>query len=440
LALRLIIPFGTGGRQSSADMAAPVLTKAAAPAVMLQQEEGDLDTVSSEIIMPQQIIVEIPAIMAMPIMPHSDKESSAVTLLDMAAFVWGTGCLGFVLFHLLGCMYYRRTVGKKGSRIEDGVIEDQLSLLSKELGIKRKITLIQYPQAASPMVIGLLKPLLVLSEDQYSAEELYFVLKHELIHLKRHDILVKLLFIMANALHWFNPIVWRMRDQAVVDMEMSCDERVVQGAAYPVRKAYTEVLFSTIHKKAVMAAVLSTQFCGEGQVMKRRFENILEGSRKKNGLLLLMGAAVLTIGMGAWIGCSVAEAGELLEKEPQPYWGRITAEENPENMDSVRKGLMHNAFVDIQNAYAVYAIDNYSYVLRYTWDGGRNWDKITISLNSSTNEDPEKLIDMEGIAFSVGEENTVWNRVTAKYGEFPKVCTTSGKYLSYSDLRTERRN
>ena len=110
--------------------------------------------------------------------------------------------------------------------------------------------------AASPMVIGIFKPLVVLPEIQYSEQELYFILKHELVHLKRRDVLLKLLFVAANAVHWFNPIVWSMQKEAVVDMELSCDERVVQGMDFADRKAYTETLFAALHRKHMKRMIL----------------------------------------------------------------------------------------------------------------------------------------------------------------------------------------
>ena len=43
------------------------------------------------------------------------------------------------------------------------------------------------------MIIGFFKPVLVLPKERYSPEELFFILKHELVHLKRGDVYFKLL-------------------------------------------------------------------------------------------------------------------------------------------------------------------------------------------------------------------------------------------------------
>lgn len=156
------------------------------------------------------------------------------------------------------------------------------------------------------MIAGFLKPVLVLPPEQYGGEELYFILKHELIHFKRRDVWFKLLLMLANALHWFNPLIWLMHREAVVDMELACDERVVQGKGYRIRKAYTETLFSTLNGRKTAGTTLSTQFYGGKMIMKKRFRNILKMNRKKNGILVLTGVILLMAGMGAMVGCSVA--------------------------------------------------------------------------------------------------------------------------------------
>lgn len=129
-----------------------------------------------------------------------------------------------------------------------------------------------------------MEPVLILPEACYSPEELYFILKHELVHFKRKDLYVKLLLVAANGVHWFNPLVWIMRKEAAVDMELSCDERVIQGADHMARKAYTEPLFSTLHRRCARKTALSTQFYGGKRIMKNGF-NIFSSERGRKTVL-----------------------------------------------------------------------------------------------------------------------------------------------------------
>ena len=140
---------------------------------------------------------------------------------------------------------------------------------------KRKIPVRQSSISDSPMIIGFFNPSLILPKADYEKEELYFILKHELIHLKRCDVCQKFLLVAANALHWFNPLIWFMRREAFVDIELSCDERVVLGEDYDTKKVYTEILYATLYKKRNRNLLISTQFSGNTKIMKKRFRNLL---------------------------------------------------------------------------------------------------------------------------------------------------------------------
>lgn len=253
------------------------------------------------------IMIEIPTRMTTGILSLSEESKRTVTILDIIAVVWCLGGIAFISVHMLSYLHYRKRLMRKGMPIEDEEISGLLSELKDELGIKGGISLWKYSRAASPMLIGFFKPVIVLPREEYSRDELFFIFKHELIHYKRHDIWLKLLLVVAKGIHWFNPVVWMMQREAVIDMEMSCDERVIRNADYVVKKAYTETLLSTIHRQYAGQTLLSTQFKGGKQIMKKRFKNILSGGEKRNGLLLFTGIAVMTMSLGMLVGCSVGE-------------------------------------------------------------------------------------------------------------------------------------
>ena len=254
--------------------------------------------------MPRQITTELSVI------KQAEQQRVDITLLDAAAGVWLVGGLVMLLVHGFSYVHFRRQIRQNGATVDDQYVLCRLQQMTEELQIRRKIEFIKYSQAASPMLVGFVHPILVIPDETYCKEEFHFILKHELLHLKRHDIYYKLLLLVVNAIHWFNPVVWLLRREAAVDMELSCDERVVQGMNLESRKAYTESLLSTLNKQSARNTFLSTQFYGGKQVMKKRFKNILQGTKKKNGLSLVVGAVILTLIFGSLIGCSVKETAE----------------------------------------------------------------------------------------------------------------------------------
>ena len=308
LALRLLIPFSGANGQDVMDRMSQLKV-----GTNSESEENDANNPTDTAMPYRGIVVEIPAQMTTPIKASSEKSTADITMLDIVTLVWIIGSLIFIFVHLISYSHYKRQVLKNGKMIKETRILSQIFRLKCELHINRTVCVMEYDEAESPMIIGFIKPVLVLPKEQYNSEDLFFILKHELVHFKRGDVYLKLLFVTANAVHWFNPIIWIMQKEAVIDMELSCDERVTQGTSFELRKAYTETLLSMLHKQCVRKTVLSTQFYGGKKIMKKRFKNILIRNRKKNGISILICAVVLSITLGMLVGCSVTK--ENTEKE-----------------------------------------------------------------------------------------------------------------------------
>lgn len=215
LALRLLVPFGGANGQY-------VMDKASQPEVHTSSEPGENDTNDpTNVSVPyRRIVVEIPVQMTTPIKAPSEKNQAGITILDIVTLVWMTGSLIFIGVHLISYSHYKRQVIKKGRVVKEACVLSQMSQLKSELHIRRSVCVMEYCEAESPMMIGFFKPVLVLPQEQYGSGELFFILKHELVHLKRGDVYLKLLFVTANAVHWFNPFIWIMQKEAVIDMEL----------------------------------------------------------------------------------------------------------------------------------------------------------------------------------------------------------------------------
>ena len=88
------------------------------------------------------------------------------------------------------------------------------------------------------------RPVIVLPQREYSADELENILRHELAHLRRRDIIYKWFAAAVTALHWFNPLVWVAYILFCRDIELACDEKVVKGLDGAARADYSQALLS----------------------------------------------------------------------------------------------------------------------------------------------------------------------------------------------------
>ncbi|MDE7185575.1 MAG: M56 family metallopeptidase [Lachnospiraceae bacterium] len=341
LAVRLIVPFSlydiVGSYPVHREEGKKEINVIGEDSSVIAPSESNLEqTVPfTEQIAPRQgILLEIPEQMVTPIASSGAKIGSRITWLEVCSAVWMGGCLLFMAVHWISYLRYKKLVIVQGMTVEEDSAAALFARLSEELHIRQPIQATLYQGAAGPMVIGFCRPMVVLPDMQYNQQELYFILRHELVHLKRRDACLKLLFVAANAVHWFNPVVWIMQREAVVDMELSCDERVVQGMDFADRKAYTETLFTALYRKYrhMDRTVLSTQFYGGKQVMKKRFGNILSRAHKKNGMVMFAAAVLLAVGFGAMIGCSAA----AVKSSAGDAEARVLSVENADGQQTVK--------------------------------------------------------------------------------------------------------
>jgi beta-lactamase regulating signal transducer with metallopeptidase domain len=103
--------------------------------------------------------------------------------------------------------------------------------LRLQLGLRREVRLLEYPDAIVPMTLGVLRPVILLPESAraWSEQARRAVLLHELAHIKRGDVAFQLLGRVACALHWFQPLAWWGLYRLRVEREHACDDVVLQA-------------------------------------------------------------------------------------------------------------------------------------------------------------------------------------------------------------------
>lgn len=242
-------------------------------------------------------------------------KSRTFPLEELLLTLWATGGLLFLLYRALGTWYFTRRA-KRWSRSGDEETLRVFSAVCHDMALKNPPVLRISSTVDSPMMVGLFRPALLLPGEDFDELELAFILRHELTHHRRHDLWYKLILTLANALHWFNPLVYLMRREAERDLELTCDDAVVAGSGADVRRAYSETLLASVHRqKGLSRAVLSTHFYGGKEVMKERFRNILGKRGRKRGILVLAAVLLAVAAAACTFGLQTAADGELTPEE-----------------------------------------------------------------------------------------------------------------------------
>lgn len=162
----------------------------------------------------------------------------------------------------------------------------------------------------SPFTMGLMSSTIYLPNTDYKEKELMYIMRHEMLHCKRRDVLTKIFFLAVNAIHWFNPAVWLMRRLVNQDIELVCDEEVLRDATKEERRAYSELIMAYIETDETKKPVVSTGYVQGISFIKKRFANIFDTKRKRCGALgvVCIAGALLLISVGVQI--TTSEIGE----------------------------------------------------------------------------------------------------------------------------------
>ncbi len=124
---------------------------------------------------------------------------------------------------------------------------------------------------SSPFVLGVIRPKIYLPSGLSEGERDYILL-HERTHIRRGDHILRALAWLALAVHWFNPLVWLAFYLAGKDMEMSCDETVLERMGRDIRADYSTSLLRLSQGGRLPAGPLA--FGGSG--FQSRIKNVLK--------------------------------------------------------------------------------------------------------------------------------------------------------------------
>ena len=192
--------------------------------------------------------------------------------------IWAVGFIVSIL--ILGVHYFCFRISLKKSLLENSSKIEELRNTYKlhvPIWITRKNT--------SPFVTGIFRKTLVLPQSLIRVVEqkdLDYIIQHEIIHIKKNDTLIKILYLIVRCIHWFNPLVYMMNKEFSMDLEMACDEALAETLNENEKREYCNVLYRYSISNSFSYSIYNMALSPGGIRMKERFDSIL-GPNKKYG-------------------------------------------------------------------------------------------------------------------------------------------------------------
>jgi len=169
---------------------------------------------------------------------------------------------------------------------------NRLQQLAHSLEIKKRIELLESGLAKVPMVIGALKPVILMPIGLLTAlstEEVEAILVHELAHIKRRDYLVNLLQSLMEIVFFFNPAVLWISQLIKAERENCCDDMVLSQSSNKI--SYIRALVSCEEYQAAVPAY-AMAFVGDKNSLMSRVKRMVSN---RNHSLNLFEKTVLSV-------------------------------------------------------------------------------------------------------------------------------------------------
>lgn len=326
-----------------------------------------------------------------PVTNPEQKTTRYIPVTTILFYGYLAGAAAFLLYQGVSYAHFRRTVRRWKRDVARADYAAMLSDTARDLGVSAP-EMIVCEAISTPAVTGLLRPRLLLPHEHYDVQELRYILRHELCHLKRRDMLLKLVLLAANAMHWFNPVVYLMLRQADEDIELACDSAATDGLELPDRAAYSRTLLAAV-QSSVRALPATTCFGGTVERLKRRITNVL-GAQKKRGL----GVVALVLALTLTAGCAVSwgNKNELSDPFGKSYTIADIVYIGVEPDDTFRENAA--------NAELLLRSDAQSMTL--TWTDRYKWDCTAAGSFEMTEENFDRYFD--GSAFEAADNPSGW--------------------------------
>ena len=249
--------------------------------------------------------------------------------------------------------YFAVSYGRARRRFRTSVPDDSPAVRRWLAGqrLRRPLEVRQSALVSSPLTYGILRPVILLPEpmDREDEAALTYILTHELVHVQRFDAVTKLLFAAALCVHWFNPLVWALYVLANRDLELSCDQRVMDLLGGRKKSAYALTLIN-------MEEARSGYFSPYSHFSKLAIEERIEAIMKYKK------ASVLALGLAAALVVGATTA--------------FAASAQPDSIPDGKGGLLSAGRLTDDGTLSSYVNpkDGKTY---YSFDGGKTWQPLT---------------------------------------------------------------
>lgn len=156
--------------------------------------------------------------------------------LSMIVLFWILGLTAFAI-RLAGNLIFLRRLRQSAASSLSGEWQSVITSLSQKIGISKPIRAFESTMAKVPMVIGHLRPLILIPAGlvfSIPPDQIEAILAHELAHIRRKDFLINTLKSVIEAVFFYHPFVWWLSSVFDQERENCCDDITITASIRPL--------------------------------------------------------------------------------------------------------------------------------------------------------------------------------------------------------------
>lgn len=224
---------------------------------------------------------------------------------NLIVFIWLAGIFLFSLRTTGGLVIISR-LKNRGTTVLSDKWKNRFVDLSGKIKIHRKIKILISTRVKTPMVIGFIKPIILVPISiitHLPVEQVDAIIAHELAHIKRNDYLVNLIQTFFEILFFYHPCVWWISNVIRKERENCCDDIAVSICGG--LSVYINAL-KNLEEMKIKKVLYAAAFTGKKFHLYKRIkrlvshpENSIISGRITSVILVFVVALILILNVGA---------------------------------------------------------------------------------------------------------------------------------------------
>jgi beta-lactamase regulating signal transducer with metallopeptidase domain len=257
---------------------------------------------------------------ATPATPFTSMLPYIASYAPVIVLLYITG-LAVMLLRFALHYYQLRTMRYVGVATPPPHISHMLAQAQDAMGIYRKVTLLLSSRVNVPVVMGAIRPVILLpvaTISQLTPQQLEAIVLHELAHIRRHDYLINVVQTLLETALFFNPFVWLISRAIRRERELCCDDLVVSCAAEPIH--YARALANLAQLATASGNTLSLAASGQKNELLTRIKRIMEmnNTRPSSGRYPALAIATAALLLVASVATFTPTFAQKSDKEKAP--------------------------------------------------------------------------------------------------------------------------